>query len=183
MDLPRVDFLKTASAKNILLLRNWLAPGLDARAIELVDWGHKKKIGPLAYIVFGLKRLCVKPSQKSSRAWTKQDVSGELILIGNGRFYGEKPAFKIFPQADLHDGLLDICIIPRADFPTMLHCAPNFLMRQKLPESAVQRFRAASFELSSETPAAFELDGEWVGNLPAAFSIEREKLRVITPCG
>jgi len=26
-------------------------------AIELVDWGHKKKIGPLAYLIAGLKAL------------------------------------------------------------------------------------------------------------------------------
>jgi len=31
--------------------------GLDARAIELVQWQLKKKIGPLAYIVAGLKAL------------------------------------------------------------------------------------------------------------------------------
>jgi diacylglycerol kinase family enzyme len=50
-----------------------------------------------------------------------------------------------------------------------------------LPEKVVRRFQAASFELSGEAPAAFELDGEWVGNLPAKFLIEREKLRVIVP--
>jgi diacylglycerol kinase family enzyme len=29
--------------------------------------------------------------------------------------------------------------------------------------------------------AAFELDGEWAGLLPATFSVEREKLRVVVP--
>jgi diacylglycerol kinase family enzyme len=33
----------------------------------------------------------------------------------------------------------------------------------------------------SESAAAFELDGEWVGKLPVTFSIEREKLRVVVP--
>jgi diacylglycerol kinase family enzyme len=45
----------------------------------------------------------------------------------------------------------------------------------------VQRVRAAAFELTSESAAAFELDGEWAGRLPATFSVEREKLRVIVP--
>jgi diacylglycerol kinase family enzyme len=35
--------------------------------------------------------------------------------------------------------------------------------------------------LNGETAAAFELDGEWIGNLPAKFSIEHERLRVIVP--
>jgi diacylglycerol kinase family enzyme len=40
---------------------------------------------------------------------------------------------------------------------------------------------AETFELTSETAAAFELDGEWVGKLPVRFSIECEKLHVIVP--
>jgi len=61
----------------------------------------------------------------------------------------------------------------------MLRCMPGFLVRKKLPEKIVRRFRAASFELSSDSSAAFELDGEWAGNLPATFSIERERLRIV----
>ena len=48
-----------------------------------------------------------------------------------------------------------------------------------LPERLVRRFRAAEFELSSHATAAFELDGEWAGKLPAKFSVEREGLRVV----
>ena len=66
----------------------------------------------------------------------------------------------------------------KSDWPTMLRCAPGFLSAGKLPEKIVQRFRAASFELSGDTLAAFELDGEWAGNLPATFSIGRGRLRL-----
>jgi diacylglycerol kinase family enzyme len=45
----------------------------------------------------------------------------------------------------------------------------------------VKRISARTFELSSETPVAFELDGEWIGHLPATFSLERQKLRVVAP--
>jgi len=33
----------------------------------------------------------------------------------------------------------------------------------------------------SDIPAAFELDGEWIGGLPATFSIAPQKLRVVVP--
>jgi diacylglycerol kinase (ATP) len=150
--------------------------GLDARAIELLDLPLKKKIGPLAYVVAGLKALREK-KPKISVSVGGQNFSGELILIGNGKFYGGP--FGIFPAADLRDGILDVCIFPRADFPTMLRCVPDFLARQKLPEKIVRRFRAEKFELIGESAAAFELDGEWAGNLPATFSVERGKLRVV----
>ena len=82
---------------------------------------------------------------------------------------------------DVLNGLLDACIFPRVNLWTLLRCAPGFLLRKKLPERVVHRLRAEKFDLTSETPAAFELDGEWVGNLPATFSVERQKLRVVIP--
>jgi diacylglycerol kinase family enzyme len=106
-----------------------------------------------------------------------QDYSGELILVGNGKFYGGR--FEIFPGADLRDGLLDVCVVPRVNFAALLRCGLGILTRRRLPEKIVRRFRAAAFELSSGTKAAFELDGEWAGNLPVKFSVERGRLRVV----
>jgi YegS/Rv2252/BmrU family lipid kinase len=177
IDLPRVEF----SANGVQQKRYFAqlaGAGLDARAIELVDLSHKKKIGPLAYVIAGLKSLREKkPTIKV--AADGQNFAGELVLIGNGKFYGGP--FAIFPPADLRDGILDVCIFHRVAFPTLFRCAPDFFVRQKLPEKVVRRFRAEKFELSCESTAAFELDGEWVGNLPATFSVERGKLRVIVP--
>ena len=154
--------------------------GLDARAIELVDFSVKKKIGPLAYIAAGLKALREKKPTITAREDvrpTGENFCGELILIGNGKFYGGP--FAIFPKADLRDGFLDVCIFRRVDFPTLFRCIPGFLARKKLPEKIVRRFQAEKFELVCDSAAAFELDGEWAGNLPATFSVEREKLRVV----
>jgi len=72
-------------------------------------------------------------------------------------------------------------VFPRVNVPAFLGHAPGFLLRRKFAEEKVQRLRAAKIELTSETPAAFELDGEWVGNLPATFSVEPKKLRVVVP--
>jgi len=55
------------------------------------------------------------------------------------------------------------------------------LLRGKLPANAVKYLSGEKFELTSDTPAAFELDGEWIGKLPVTFAIEREKLRVVVP--
>ena len=150
--------------------------GLDARAIELVDWQQKKNVGLLAYIIAGLRALREKKPQVTARA-NGQSFSGELILIGNGKFYGG--SLDIFPAADWRDGRLDVCVVPRVDFPTLFRCTPGLLTRQGLPEKVPQRFCAEKFELTGEPAAAFELDGEWVGKLPVTFSVAREKLRVV----
>lgn len=177
VDLPQVEFSQNGGAKKQYFIQ-LAGAGLDARAIELVTWQQKKKIGPLAYLVAGLKAMRErKPKIKASENGSPDKaLEGELILIGNGKFYGGP--FDIFPQADLKDGLLDVCVVPRVDFGTVFHCVPNFLYRQRLAENVVKRFRAASFELTGETTAAFQLDGEGIGHLPAKFSMSPEKLRV-----
>jgi diacylglycerol kinase (ATP) len=177
IDLPRVEF----SADGVLQKRYFCqlaGAGLDARAIELVDWQHKKQVGKLAYIIAGLKALCEKKPPITVRT-NGQSATGELVLVGNGRFYGG--SFAILPYADLRDGVLDICVLPRVTWTTLLRSAPCFLVRGKLPASVAKHLSAETFELMSETAAAFELDGEWVGKLPVKFSVEREKLRVTVP--
>jgi YegS/Rv2252/BmrU family lipid kinase len=175
VDLARVEF----SAKGVRQKRYFIqlaGAGLDARAIELVDWSLKKKTGPLAYVFAGLKALSESAPKISARA-DGQNLKGELVLVGNGRYYGGP--FDVFPGADLRDGLLDVCVFPRVNWWTLLCCAAGLLARRKLPEGLVRRFRVESFELASETTTAFELDGEWIGHLPAAFSIERQRARVV----
>jgi YegS/Rv2252/BmrU family lipid kinase len=177
IDLPCAGFLANG-ARQRQYFAQLAGAGMDARAIELVDWEHKKKIGPLAYLIAGLKALREQKPKIIVRA-EGREVRGELVLIGNGHLYGGP--LGIFPPADLRDGLLDICVFPRINWLTMFHCAPGLLARRRLPERVVQRVRTATFELTGDPAAAFELDGEWVGHLPATFSVECEKLRVIVP--
>lgn len=152
--------------------------GLDARAIELVSWGLKKKIGPLAYVLAGLKALCGAPAEIVVSN-SHHTATGQMILIGNGRYYGG--SFRIFPDASPNDGLLDVCVFPRANWFTLLHCAPPLLLCKKLPTSTVTRFRAKSFTLTSQGPAGFEIEGELIGKLPAVFSIDAARLRLLVP--
>jgi len=177
LDLPCVDF----SANGVPRRQHFIqlaGAGLDARAIELVNWWHKKKFGPLAYVVAGAKALRGRLPQITARV-DGRNATGELILVGNGRFYGGP--FEVFPQADLRDGLLEICVLSRATWPSLLRCGGALLARRRLPTGSVQRFRTSVFELTGDASASLELDGEWAGNLPATFSVARERLRVVVP--
>jgi YegS/Rv2252/BmrU family lipid kinase len=175
--LPRVDFSLNGAPQRKYFVQ-LAGAGFDARAIELMDWPLKQKIGPLAYVLAGLKALRETKPAVTVRANGKVE-SGELVLAGNGRFYGGP--FAVFPPADLCDGHLELCIFPRVRWTVFLRCLPDLLLRRRLPATVAKRMRAEKFELSSQTAAAFELDGEWAGHLPAAFSIEPGRLRVAVP--
>ena len=177
IDLGRVDFRnedKPATRYFVQLA----GAGLDARAVELVSWKLKKHAGPLAYIVAGFQALTETQSRISVSA-NGTKVEGELVLLGNGKYYGGP--FEFFPGANLSDGLLDACAFPSVSLLPMLRLAPGLLFGRKISEEHVSRVRAQKLELTSELPAAFELDGEWVGYLPATFSVELKKLRVVIP--
>ena len=177
VDVPEVEFAVNGQRERRCFIQ-MAGAGLDARAIELVSWQLKKKFGPLAYVIAGLQALTEKKPVLSVNVGAEK-IRGELALVGNGKFYGG--TFAIFPAAAWADGRLEICVWPRANFWTLLRCAPGLLLRKRLPEKSVRRGTAETFTLTSESPAAFELDGEWVGNLPATFSLRRERLRVIVP--
>lgn len=177
IDLPCVEF----SEKGVRARRYFVqlaGAGLDARAIELVHWSLKKRIGPLAYVVAGLNAM-VQPQSKITVTNGEHTATGELILIGNGRLYGGP--FAIFPQADLRDEILDVCVFPRVNWLALARCGPALLLRGKLPATATKNFRTATFTLTSATPAPIEVDGEMIGHLPATFSVRRSALRVIVP--
>jgi len=152
--------------------------GLDARAIQLVEWKLKKRVGPLAYVYAGLKALAErKPAIQA--IIPEAQLEGQLVLVGNGRLYGGN--FRTFEQAEMTDGLLDVCVFPSVGFWTLISCAGPLLLTKKLPASAVRRFQAKEFTMTSEFPVAFELDGELAGNLPVRFSVIRQRLRVVVP--
>ena len=152
--------------------------GLDARAVELVHWPLKKRIGPLAYVWAGMTALCHTPSQITLTG-PALSAAGQLVLIGNGRFDGG--SFKVFPNADLRDGVLEVCVFPRVNWLTLARCGPRLLLGGTLPASSVRRFKSSCVTLTCTAQTPLEVDGELAGRLPATFSIEPRRLRVVVP--
>ncbi len=155
--------------------------GLDARAIELVKWQIKKMVGPLAYVFAGFHAMVSPPSRISVSSANQSTMASTaaLVMIGNGRLYGGQ--FNLFPGADLRDGLLEVCLLPRVTWFTLARCSPPLLLTGRLPGSVCELFQSRELTLSSETPTPVQADGELVGRLPATFRIQRSVLRVIVP--
>jgi diacylglycerol kinase (ATP) len=179
IDLPWIEYTLNG-APTRRYFAQLAGAGLDARAIELVDWQLKKKFGPLAYVWAGIVALRDQPSQITA-ANGKESATGELVLIGNGRFYGGR--YRVFAQADLRDGLLEVCVFPKTNWTALARCMGMFFAGQDLPASVAKCFRTDTLTLSSPTKTPLEVDGESIGHLPATASIERNKLRVICAPG
>jgi len=150
--------------------------GLDARAISLVHWGLKKRIGPLAYVVAGAKAMRSPHPQITVEA-EGQSAMGELVLVGNGRFYGGSVA--VFPDARLDDGLLDVCVFPRVSWLLIARYAWGFITGRPLIPRIAQWMRTSTATLRAEAVVPFELDGDLCSELPVTVGMQPRALRVI----
>ena len=177
IDLPYVDFESEAKAQRRYFAQ-LAGAGLDARAVELVAWNLKKRLGPLAYVWAGLRALLARGSNIEATA-DQHSLKGGLVLIGNGRLYGGR--FRIFPKADLRDGLLDVCVFPRVNWFVLARCGPQLLLRGSLPRSAANVVQAKTIHLTAPERTPTEVDGELLGHLPARFSAMPSRLRVLVP--
>ena len=177
IDLGRADYFEEGRSQRRFFVQLG-GVGLDARAIELLSWQLKKQAGPTAYVVAGLQAFMEKQPQITVRAGNKA-LTGELALLGNGKFYGG--AFHVFPEATLDDGRLHACVFPRMNLWALLRLIPGFLLRKRFPEAMIGRLQGDKLEITSNLRAGFELDGERIGNLPATFSVDRQRLRIVVP--
>lgn len=150
--------------------------GLDARAISLVDWQLKKRIAQFAYVIAGLKAMRA-PHPLISVTADGRTVQGELVLVGNGRFYGGN--LPMFPAAQLDDGLFDICVFPRLTWGLLARYGLGYVTGKPSPPRDLTVLRVSSATLSSTAPVPFELDGDLCGELPVSLGVAARVLRVV----
>ncbi len=152
--------------------------GVDAHAIELVDWEQKKRYGQIAYVLAGMKAMS---RAKTQIAVTngQETLAGEQVLLGNGLRYGGN--FRLFPLANPRDGLLDATILTRANWGTLLQGTWHLWNNRLYACKGIKHLRGETLSLYSATPVAFHVEGELIGHLPAKCSVRREALRIVVP--
>lgn len=177
VDVAAADFSESGQPARRYFVQ-MAGAGLDTRAIELVNWEHKKKIGPLAYVIAGLRAIRG-PLPQIEASNGRETLRGELALIGNGRYYGGR--FVLFPQATLDDGLLEVTVFPRINWAALARCGWNVFTGRSPAAGLARHLRGRSIQLRSSSPISFQVEGENIGPLPATFSMQPAPLRVIVP--
>ncbi len=178
VDLPWMEFAgATGTERRAFVIL--AGAGLDARAVELVKWGIKKRLGTLAYMVAGWRALNEARTPMTVTCGNTTIESAELVLFGNGRYYGGRLPF--FVKARMDDGQFDVCVFTRFQrwrLPSYLWA----LFRGRLAElKGVHYFQTDSLTLTSGERVPLELDGDAVGHLPAKVSIQPQALRLVVP--
>ena len=178
IDLPSIEFTDPDGSRAKRHFVQLAGVGPDARAIELVDLKLKRMVGPLAYFVAGIQALR-EPAPDITVSTANRTVTGKLVLIGNGRFYGGP--FNFFPQSQHDDGLIDICVLPDASLRTMLKLGSGILTENVAGLTRAIYFQADDVKITSANPASVQIEGDAIGTTPLSINSGPHSLSIITP--
>jgi YegS/Rv2252/BmrU family lipid kinase len=81
-----------------------------------------------------------------------------MLTVSNGRRHGG--GFLVTPQAELDDGLFDVCLAGKLSRLGMLMVIPRFVRGTHVTHPQVRMTRARQVSVESPAPLAIHLDGE-----------------------
>lgn len=178
VDLAQAEFLDDAGQRRTAHFAVVAGAGLDARAVHGVDLGWKSRVGKLAYIAAALQ-AARQPSDRVRCRLGGREFEGRAVLVGNGRLYAG--AIPVFGEGSLESGQLEVRGVRRITPTLLARCAWAYLTGRWTPGREIVADAAAGLDLESEGPAPLQLDGEWVGWLPARIRILPRRLQVVAP--
>ncbi|HEV3474062.1 MAG TPA: diacylglycerol kinase family protein, partial [Actinomycetota bacterium] len=102
-----------------------------------------------------------------------------MVAVGNAPSYGG--GMRIVPDAEVDDGLLDLCVVGAFSKPDFLRTFPKVFKGTHVAHPKVQTMRGRRAVLSADRPFEAYADGERLGPLPATFTVEPGALEVVAP--
>ena len=153
--------------------------GADAQVVERNNRHIKKVLGPLSYLLTATQVVAEKPPRLRVYCDGQPTVEGSFVLVGNGRLYGGP--FSLFPDADIQDGLLDVCVFKHMNYLALMRYLRGLVFGSLTKFTDVRYFKTAHLLVKADRHVPLEADGEVAGHAPVEFSIKRRKLRVIVP--
>lgn len=107
----------------------------------------------------------------------RSDQPTVLAAFANAPFYGD--GMKIAPDAQLDDGIFDVCLIRGMDRFKLFCLFPTVYFGRHLGVKEVEYFHASRAVIETEHPVDVYADGEFVCKTPVEFRVQRAALRMI----
>jgi diacylglycerol kinase (ATP) len=174
-----IDLIRVTSDK-VRYFVNVSAGGFSGLVDEKLTPAMKKTWGPLAYLRSAVAAL---PQLRAYRTTVSLDKKKPLtlslynVVIANGRYVAA--GRQIAPKASIDDGLLDIILIKERPAAELALLAAQMALGHHLSSDAIVFRRAAKVTVNSRPGMWFNVDGELVGNDPAAFEVLPRALQFV----
>ncbi len=154
--------------------------GFDALVIEETTWEAKKMLGPLAYLLAGVKVLGEQPPKIEVICPDGRREEGVAVLAGNGALYGGP--FKFFRNANNHDSKLDVLVYKESGYKLVLDSLRGLATGGIDLMASTTYFQTEEFTVKADREVPVQVDGELAGRFTEIHFVESaNRLRVIAP--
>lgn len=155
--------------------------GFDAKVINNVMPEMKKVFGALSYFLTGVKTLVdYKPIPLFIKVDDNIKIEGYSVIIGNVKRYGAK-TLTVTTNADMTDGLLDVCIFKKKKRLDFLRYAFKILAQRHTSCLDIGFLKAKRIEITANKSVLVHTDCEVIGSTPMEFTVFPKALKVTTP--
>jgi len=155
--------------------------GLDSKIFLATDSGRKKKFGWMAYFGPAFREAFAPPSKftLTTELGSFTAVSPLVLVALGGSIIW--PQLKIAPDIARDDGFFDVFVCTATAPRRVIRTFSRFAAQRLEGSEDVVRIRCRELELRSSPPVPVEVDGDVVTSVPARFTIDPARLRVIVP--
>jgi diacylglycerol kinase (ATP) len=145
--------------------------GFDSLVAQRV---HRTKFLPganLPYLAAALATLITYKNIGAKITVDGQEIETKAVFIqiANAKYMGG--GYKIAPDADIEDGLLDLALVGDLSKPDLLKTLPKVYSGGHVGHPKFKLIRAKSIRVETTRPARVQLDGELFGSAPVTFSV------------
>ena len=155
--------------------------GLEAVMVARAERELKDRVGVLAYGVSAVQALRepLVSNYQIAIDGNVVEATGVSCVIANVGSLGQGQ-FTLSPDIVADDGLLDVVVLERADFVSLISVATSVL--RGLPvEQGLLHWQAREVTVIAEPPQPIQVDGEIIEPGPISARVEPSALKVIVP--
>ena len=156
--------------------------GFDAHIIDQLKHDFKMFLGVAAYGIEALRQVTRYGFPPFICRADGRELRGAFAAIQRTSRYGGW--FRMAPGARFFEPHLHACLFQSRRWPRYIVYAAALAVRRHLQladVTMIETERVECFPVEPEARILFELDGELVGTLPAAFGVARDALTLLTP--
>lgn len=150
---------------------NVVAIGSLADAVGDVSVEQKTALGPLAYLVEGVKAAVQNDSFQLDAELDGQRVQTEAMMFICVLTNTVGSFEQVTEDADVSDGLLHCFVIQSTNVMKVLGVAKNLLTGQYDDDENIERYDVKRAIVSADQPMELNVDGDLIGQVPANISI------------
>jgi YegS/Rv2252/BmrU family lipid kinase len=154
--------------------------GFDGGVMHDIRRNHIESWGKAAYVVAGMRFIAKYTNTLFTiRIDRQQMIDAYSAVIGKSRFYGG--SFMVTPRASLKDDCLDICAFQEKGALNMIKHAVGVLTGSHPRKTGIYYGKQQELEITSENKVYVQVDGDFLGCLPACFGVHKAALSIIAP--